>query len=64
MRTCVRVDKILGVSIPQVEEEARFVEVHELRVIVDAVEVAWIDRLGDRRVEGAHLKGRARRVQR
>ena len=35
-----------------------------MRVIVDAVEVAWIDRLGDRRVEGAHLKGRARRVQR
>ena len=46
----VRVDQVLRVAEAQVEEQARLVQVHELRVVADAVQILRVHRLGDRPV--------------
>ena len=42
-RTSVGVDQILCVAVADVEEKARFVQVHELGVIIHTVKHLWVD---------------------
>ena len=58
-RTCVGVHEVFAVPVAQVEEKAGLVQMHELRVVVDAVEHLWVRRLGERRVK-VHCLGLAR----
>ena len=49
--TGVSVDKVLRIAVADVEKKARLVQVHELRVVIHAVQNLRIHRLCDRCVK-------------